>query len=197
VGTLSWLRATVSRFSAGADHARRRALIAERLAALDPGSLRARARELAGDAASVPVIVLAEALGARDPAAAAQAVALIAPAYNPPSPGAAPAGADAAVASLLSLLGRADPEAAAQDIAILVQAYAATAALIAAGGELDPPPVPLTRRIAPDGTLVEVDLSGRPFGEGPRACPAAEHALALAAGVLEARRFTRCAATST
>jgi hypothetical protein len=33
VGTLTWLRATVSRFAAGADHARRRAHIVELLPA--------------------------------------------------------------------------------------------------------------------------------------------------------------------
>jgi hypothetical protein len=219
VGTLSWLRATVSRFSAGADHARRRATIVARLATIDPAALRERARELAArhDPDSVPVIALAEALGARDPLAAAEAVATIAPFYNPapaattPSPaptapapaatasppaaGAAaataslPPAADVAVAGLLDVLPATEPEVAAQDVAILVQACAATAALIAAGGALDPPPVPITRRIAPDGTLVEVDLTGRPFGDGPRACPGAEHALALAAGVLESRRF--------
>jgi hypothetical protein len=179
VGTLSWLRATVSRFSAGPDHARRRAMIVARLATLDPAALRERARET-GDA----TLTLAEALGATDPRAAAAAVAEIAPHYNPPRHTDAPAAADAAVARLLTLLRQAEPEAAAQDIAILVQSHAATAALIAAGGKLDPPPVPITRRIAPDGELTDVDLAGRPFGAGPRACPGAEHALALAAGVL-------------
>jgi hypothetical protein len=192
VGSLTWLRATVSRFSAGPDHARRRALVVARLATLDPAELRERARERAptsGDPGLVPVIVLAEALGARDPIGAAAAVATIAPAYNPPpgpnasSPG-GDAAADDAVALLLALLPPGDLEAVAQDIAILVQACVATAALIAG----DDPPVALTRRIAPDGTLVEVDLTGLPFGAGPRACPGAEHALALAAGVVEARR---------
>jgi len=178
VGTLAWLRATVSRFAAGADHARRRAMIVARLATLDPAALRERARET-GDA----TLTLAEALGATDPRAAADAVAEIAPHYNPP-PGAPVPELGEPVARLLELLPQADPEAAAQDIAILVQSHAATAALIAAGGRLDPPPVPITRRIAPGGELVEVDLSGRPFGAGPRACPGAEHALALAQGVL-------------
>jgi hypothetical protein len=195
VGTLSWLRATVSRFAAGPDHARRRAMIVARLATLDPAALRDRALQT-GDA----TFTLAEALGASDARAAADAVAEIAPHYNPaptatppasavssaatpPAPTATPE-ADAAVARLLGLLPAAPPEAAAQQIAILVQSHAATAALISAGGELDPPPVPLTRRIAPTGELVEVDLTGNPFGAGPRACPGAEHALALTAGVL-------------
>jgi hypothetical protein len=180
VGTLSWLRATVSRFAAGPDHARRRALIVARLATLDAAALRERAREL-GDA----TVTLAEALGASDAGAAAEAVAEIAPHYNPaPAIGAATPAADAAVARLLALLPVAPPEAAAQQIAILVQSHAATSALIAAGGKLDPPPVPLTRRVAPSGELVEVDLTGQPFGAGPRACPGAELAVALAAGVL-------------
>jgi hypothetical protein len=182
VGTLSWLRATVSRFAAGPDHARRRAMIVARLATLDPAALHERARET-GDA----TLTLAEALGATDPRAAAGAVAEIAPYYNPPRPTPATPAADAAVAHLLTLLPAAPPEAAAQEIAILVQSHAATAALIAAAGALDPPPVPITRRIAPNGELVEVDLTGQPFGAGPRACPGAEHALALAAGVLAAR----------
>jgi hypothetical protein len=179
VGTLSWLRATVSRFAAGPDHARRRAMIVARLATLHPAALRKRARET-GDA----TFTLAEALGASDPRAAADAVAEIAPHYNP-APGTPIPNVDEPVARLLALLPAAPPEAAAQQIAILVQSHAATAALIAAGGKLDPPPVPLTRRIAPGGELVEVDLTGNPFGTGPRACPGAEHALALAAGVLD------------
>ena len=182
VGTLTWLRATVSRFAAGPDHARRRAMIVARLATLEPATLRERARET-GDA----TFTLAEALGATDARAAAVAVATIAPHYNPaPTPPAATAtpAVDAAVARLLALLPAAPPELAAQQIAILVQSHAATAALIAAGGKLDPPPVPITRRIAPTGELVEVDLTGQPFGAGSRACPGAELALALAAGVL-------------
>ena len=181
VGTLSWLRATVSRFAAGADHARRRAMIVARLAALEPAALRERALQT-GDA----TFTLAEALGASDPAVAADAVAAIAPHYNP-APGTPIPDLDEPVARLLALLPAAPPEAAAQQIAILVQSHAATSALIAAGGKLDPAPVPLTRRIAPDGELVEVDLTGNPFGAGARACPGAEHALALAAGVLAAR----------
>ncbi len=178
VGTLSWLRATVSRFSAGPDHARRRAMIVARLATLDPAALRERALQT-GDA----TFTLAEALGASDARAAADAVTEIAPHYNPAAGTRIP-DLDEPVARLLALLPAAPPEAAAQQIAILVQSHAATAALIAAGGELDPPPVPLTRRIAPGGELVEVDLTGMPFGAGPRACPGAELALALAAGVL-------------
>jgi hypothetical protein len=114
VGTLTWLRATVSRFAAGPDHARRRALIVARLATLDAAALRERAREL-GDA----TVTLAEALGASDAGAAAEAVAEIAPHYNPAPPwgqslirGTVPA--DAAVARRLGLLPAAPREAAAR-----------------------------------------------------------------------------------
>src|SRR3954462_39253 len=171
-------------------------MIVARLATLDRSALRERARET-GDA----TFTLAEALGASEPRAAAGAGGARAAHYNPapPAPVATPE-ADGAVARLLALLPAAPPEAAAQQIAILVQSHAATAALIAAGGALAPPappaarplappPVPLPRRIAPTGELVEVDLTGHPFGAGPRACPGAEHALALAEGVVENRRF--------
>src|SRR5262249_18526053 len=116
--------------------------------------------------------------------AASSAPANAAVAAGSAASGTVPARVDAAVARLLALLPPAEPEAAAQQIAILVQSHAATAALIAAAGKLDPPPVPTPRRIGPDGALVGVDLTGRPFGAGPRACPGAELARALAAGVL-------------
>ena len=77
---------------------------------------------------------------------------------------------------LLERLPAGDEEAVAQHVALLVQACEATAALIRG----DDPPVPSTKRLDPDGNVVVVDLAGRPFGEGRRACPAREHALALA-----------------
>jgi cytochrome P450 len=48
--------------------------------------------------------------------------------------------------------------------------------------------VPATRRLAPDGHLILVDLGGHPFGAGPRKCPGEAHARALAAGVVEGSR---------
>jgi cytochrome P450 len=115
------------------------------------------------------------------------------------------------VATLVGALGP-DPERAVPRIAILVQAHTATERLIADALELardvgrlrvdellertlrERTPVPGTRRVAPDGTVVALDFAeanrdgGPPvtFGWGPRACPGAEHALALAAGAIEA-----------
>ena len=48
------------------------------------------------------------------------------------------------------------------------------------------PPVQRTRRLAPDGSTVTLDISARTFGAGRRPCPGAGQAIALAAGVLDA-----------
>ena len=65
-------------------------------------------------------------------------------------------------------------------------AVEAVAAVLAAQ-----PPVPATRRRAPDGTLLLVGLGGGlAFGAGPRRCPGEAHALALATGVLDGARRT-------
>jgi hypothetical protein len=178
IGTMAWLRATVSRCAEGETHARRRALIEARLEALDPEDLRAAAtRETSVPLPYRPVAVLAAATGARDTAAVVDAVRVVAAAYHP---GTDAPGADAALRRLLALLPPGEPEAVAQHVALLVQACEATAALVR-GDDL---PVKTTKRLDPNGRPVVIDLAGRPFGEGPRACPGKEHALALAAGVL-------------
>jgi hypothetical protein len=198
-GTIAWLRATVSRFAEGETHARRRALIEAHLSELDPVALRAAARErrrsvAADDVPYLPVAVLAAATGvaAQDVAEAVVAVRVVAAAYHP---GTDAPGADAALARLIDLLPTGEPEAVAQHVALLVQACEATAALVRGGlarplDEVlrDAPPVRATRRLDPDGRLVEIPLDGHPFGAGPRACPGREHALALAAGVVEGAR---------
>jgi cytochrome P450 len=168
VGTVSWLRATVCRFSEGETHARRRALVERRLAGIDPERLQALTA-----AGASPVRALAGELGLGDVEAAVSAVAAV---YltGEPSPE-----ADAAVATLVAACGPGDEEAVAADIAILVQAANATAALIAGAD----PPVPATRRLGPDG-LVTLDLTGLPFGAGRHRCPGEAHARALAAGAL-------------
>ncbi|MFI1257614.1 hypothetical protein ACH4U6_28050 [Streptomyces netropsis] len=128
--------------------------------------------------------VLAEALGL--PEGLADDVAVVAKSYQPHT--AITEEADRAVTRLVEACGGVADEATANRIGLLVQACDATKALVAntAAGRTDPP-VPLTRRVAPDGTLVEVSLAEAPFGIGPHACPGREHALALAAGLVEAR----------
>lgn len=154
-------------------------MVAE-LSALDPNTLRLRAAER-GDG---PVEVLAEALGL--PAGLGDDVAVVAASYQPHT--AITEEADRAVARLIEACGGLADEATANRIGLLVQACDATKALVAhtVAGRTDPP-VPITRRVAPDGTLVEVSLAEVPFGIGPHACPGREHALALAAGLVEAR----------
>lgn len=168
---VAWLRSRVARFSEGAEHRRRRALVERVLSGVDVDGLRR-----AGD----PVAVLAEALGV--PRAVARDVTAVARCYQPHLP-VAP-GADEAVARLVAAFGGVWDEGTANRVGLLVQACDATRALVA-GVE---PPVPVTRRVAPGGEVVEVDLGGAWFGAGRHACPAREHALALAEG---ARRFHR------
>jgi cytochrome P450 len=195
-GGLAWLRATVSRFSNGETHRRRRALACGELARIDPGELRRATR--AGGAA---VDALAAALGLSAPVA--RQVAIVARAYHPDTAGSAEA--DRAVASLVDAFGGVPDEATAVRISLLVQACDATAALaetaiahtgnapaddVVAAVLRDDPPVRATRRVI-GGAVVTLDLTSArdthlPFGSGPRRCPGREHALALAAGTLEA-----------
>jgi hypothetical protein len=172
---MAWLRATVSRFANGETHARRRALVEARLAALDPAALATAATSprVGVPRPYLPVAVLAAATGVTDPVAAVVHTRVIAAAYHP---GTDAAGADDALAALLALLPPQQPEALAQHVALLVQACEATAGLIR-GDDL---PVKTTKRVAADGTIVAVDLAGRPFGEGARRCPGERHARALA-----------------
>ena len=163
-------------------------------------------------ATRVPGRVLAAALGAADPDLATDQLPVVAAAYLP---GAADRGqADASVARLAGLLPPGPDEHVAARIGLLVQAYAATAGLIgsavAAGLAAAPgiaaapapaaalvaqtlrgaPPVRQTRRVAPSGETIALDLTaGRDdpagpaaFGYGPHACPGAGPAAALAEG---------------
>ncbi|MDT7803117.1 MAG: hypothetical protein QOI78_6550 [Actinomycetota bacterium] len=214
-GGVAWLRASVARFSNGSDHVRRRGFALELLAEVDPQSLRdkafARTQRIMADvedvdvmaviARPVPVGVLAEALGLPDVSAE---VALVAAAYHPhvtPSDA-----AEASMGRLIEACGGKSDEVAAARIGLLVQACDATAGLIGntlsaslAGkpGELlaDPPVLRTRRRIG--GEDVTVDLTGTPFGAGPRECPGPAHAIALATGVLEALRGFRLTETET
>jgi hypothetical protein len=193
-GGMDRLRRSVSRFSTGREHAKRRAVIEALLAQIDPDALRAAARRLAeADPAPpvvprVPLTALAVALGAGEPAAVAALVPPVAAAYLPGSAGGGPA-ADAAADGLLGRLGAARA-------AVLVQSCLPVTAWVRTaldrGITLDEvlataPPVPATRRWR-DGETVAVPLDGIPFGEGPRRCPGVAHARALADGVLDALR---------
>jgi hypothetical protein len=169
-GGVAWLRASVVRFSSGVAHARRRAVVEAELAAVDPAEL----RELARLRRSGPVAVLAEALGL--PVAVAD-VEVVAGVYQPHLE--ITAEADEALARLVAACGGYD-EVTANRIGLLVQACAATANLVAGVH----PPVPATRRVAPDGTVVEIDLTDHPFGWGVHACPGERHALAIAEGLV-------------
>jgi hypothetical protein len=176
-GGVAWLRASVVRFSSGETHRRRRAMVVAELAAVDPEALRAMA---AGGAAG-PVEVLAVALGL--PADVADDVAVVAESYHPHT--AVTDEADLAVDRLVVACGGVADEATANRIALLVQACAATKALVENGiADRTDPPVPVTRRVAPDGTVVLVDLTDAPFGLGPHACPGRAHAEAIADGLV-------------
>ncbi len=197
-GGIAWLRATVSRFCNGETHRRRRALVCAELDRIDLAGLQGSTR-----AGNGPVEALAAALGLSAPVA--REVAVVAAAYHPHMP--ANAQADRAVARLVAAFGGVCDERTAIRISLLVQACDATTALIeralARAGEGSPeeavlavlrddPPVRATRRVVA-GEVVTLALTGAhdaylPFGSGPRRCPGREHALALAAGALEAAR---------
>ncbi|SDX83837.1 hypothetical protein SAMN05421504_1031033 [Amycolatopsis xylanica] len=206
-GTVGWLRTNVARFSTGQAHARRRSLVTEELAGFDPAWLRREAfdrtteAENSGpvDLKAIVVETLAAALGL--PAGLSADIAIVAKVYHPHVE--ATSVEDAAVARLAEACGGATEHTAAR-IGLLVQACDATAGLVenaldesgAAEEALaatlrERPPVSMTRRYK-DGRLVEIDLAGVPFGHGPKACPGQAHALAIAAGILDATRQAMC-----
>jgi cytochrome P450 len=155
--------------------------------------------DLAGPDAEAGVKFLTEVLAALDPAALGPAAPDPA-ALDPAAPD--PAAPDTAAPDPAAL-GPAGAERLANRIGLLEQACDATAALIgnslisafadpASADEViartiaEDPPVRRTRRLAPDGTGVTVDLSAHTFGAGRRPCPGQDQATALAAGVLDA-----------
>lgn len=204
VGTIGWLRASVSRFVNGPEHDARRARAQALIDGLDLERLHERARRHTGvgaDDRHVVAVVLAEALGADRPDDVAAAVLDCAAAYFPGADAAIEQRGDAAVRRLLELLGTDDLELTVARIAVLVQACDATALLIGTirSGSTEPP-LRAMRRVAlvdtsvagqaiAAGELVTCDLvqaSAGPleltFGHGPRACPAAPAAQAIATG---------------
>jgi len=105
-------------------------------------------------------------------------VAAVALAYQPHVP--VPPEVDAAADRLVAACGGRTEESAAR-VCVLVQAHAAMLALIARLRAADgAPAVPVTRRIAPDGREILVDLAAAPFGAGRHACPGQALALHLA-----------------
>jgi cytochrome P450 len=153
--TLAWLRETVSRFSEGSAHDRRRGLVVEELARLDPQALQLEAfagatavldvdtldEALTAVVRAVPTAVLGRAMGVTDLVALTAAVPVAAAVYLTGSDHAEP---DEAVATLVELL-RPTPtpqsvsndserseslEVTAARIAVLMQSCEATATLI-------------------------------------------------------------------
>ncbi|AXB48360.1 hypothetical protein A4R43_08420 [Amycolatopsis albispora] len=155
-GPIGWLRDHVARFSNGEDHRRRRALVTDLLAGIDPARL---------NHTTTPVAALADALGIpADPADVAE----VARVYHPhltPDPA-----AEQALTRLVDACGGTWDEPTAAKICLLVQARAGLAG-----------PVRVTRRQALDGRVVELDLleAGLPFGAGPHECPGQAHVAAL------------------
>lgn len=161
---VGWIRCMVPRFCEGAAHARRRDLAEQVIARIG------RPRR-----SSSPTATLLDAMGldrGLEPDVAAVALA-----YQPHVP--VPPEADAAADRLAAACGGRTEESAAR-VCVLVQAHAATLALIARPAGDSAPPVPATRRIAPDGHEILVDLAGAPFGAGRHACPGRALALYLA-----------------
>lgn len=147
VGSIGWLRAAVSRFANGPDHALRRARVIDELNGLAADLLRADAEQRARaviDAAAgagrievmsslarrVPMAVLAARLGIADAERAAEAVRVTAAAYFPGASPAAERAADVSTAELVGMLGPAEEQAVVAKIAVMVQGCDATAALI-------------------------------------------------------------------
>ncbi len=162
---VAWLRAHVARFCEGEAHRRRRQLAVSVIDGLT---------EL--PAAGSPTARILARLGL--PRELEPDVALVAAAYQPHAPQSA--AADAAADRLVAGCGG-RTEAAAATAGVLVQAHAATLALAEAlRTGSDARPVPDTRRIAPDGVEVLVDLAGAPFGRGAHRCPGQDLALELA-----------------
>lgn len=151
LGTIVWLRAAVSRFANGHDHARRRAILVREMRVLAPAALRADAERCAAriiEAAAaaeegsidvmttmarrVPMAVLAAALGVADPERAADAAIITAAAYFPGASPERERAGDGSTAELVGMLGPGADEVVAARIAVMIQACDATAALIAA-----------------------------------------------------------------
>ncbi|WP_203913617.1 hypothetical protein [Rhizocola hellebori] len=174
-GAVYWLRSRVARFSHGPEHAHRRALAVAEIARVDPSHAArlAVSRIAAGDSVRQAIIKAFSLV----PDKCVDLIIDVAPSYFDPSR------PTQSLEPLLDLLGR--DEATAARIGVLVQACEATAALV--DNDLVPP-ARTTKRVAPDGTLITLDLSELPFGAPPRECPGKDLALTIASAIVEARR---------
>ncbi|MFI6299625.1 hypothetical protein ACIBEJ_49080 [Nonomuraea sp. NPDC050790] len=203
-GTLAWLRAHVSRFASGPVHAARRREVVELLAAFDPAELRARARELAHVPAEE---VAARCFGVTQVAAVAAAAGGYLSGETSPE-------ADAAVRELMPLgvpMITVLLQAHASTAALIANALAHEDGVTPVEDLLHEtlrhdPPLTRTRRagleidlvaanrdpdVFPDPDRFDPSRGRTPhltFGHGVRPCPAADHALAIAAGYLEGNR---------
>ncbi|MEU1727751.1 cytochrome P450 [Actinomadura sp. ATCC 39365] len=215
-GTLAWLRAHVSRFSTGETHAERRRLVVERLSALDPAALRTAARsatrDRGGDWRGVPTAVLGAALGVPDTSAVPAAASGYLSGEGGPQADAAVAqllGLTDLPAVTLLLQGHAATEALIENALAHAVPGDDPEAVLRETLRQDPPLKASRRLDTRTGEEVTIDLvaanrdpevfadpdrfdaSRDPaphltFGDGLRPCPAPAHALALAAGVLDA-----------
>jgi hypothetical protein len=174
-GAVYWLRSRVARFSSGPEHTRRRALAVAEIARVDPSHAArlAASRIAAGDSVRQAIIKAFSLV----PDKAVNLIIDVAPSYfDPTRP-------TDSLEPLLDLLGRDDATVA--RIGVLIQACEATAALI--DNDLVPP-ARTTKRVAPDGTLITLDLAELPFGAPPRECPGKDLALAIATAIAHALR---------
>lgn len=206
------VQASMARFSEGDAHSRRRAVAESHLARLSPDKLRAAAKQRTASilegrdeiemmtevARTVPVAALAFALGAAeaDLDAVVSATQRLCAALAPPL-GTEPDDGWREVELLGKLLGlktEARSDETVNVVALLFQAMDATAGFIGnallAGDGAAQQTVIRTYRTGPDGARLAIALddfsSNLPFGAGHHQCPGESHALALAAGALEA-----------
>jgi hypothetical protein len=164
-GGMAWLRGHVVRFCEGAEHERRRAQTQALLASIADAPFVADPTRSLLAALQLPLELAGD-------------VALASAAYQPHAPQSD--AADAAADRLVAACGG-RTEAAATRVCVLVQAHAACTALVERiRARSAQPPLAATRRIAPDGEQVEVDLSGAHFGRGVHRCPGETLALRLA-----------------
>ncbi|SDL65354.1 hypothetical protein SAMN05421874_12621 [Nonomuraea maritima] len=216
-GTLAWLRSRVSRFCAGQEHAERRRPLVDLLDALDPAELRAAARALTlereGRRRGVPAAVLGAALGVHDTRAVPAAAAGYLSGEESPQADAAVADLlEQTGVPVITLLLQAHAATEGLIENALAHDRGGDVETLLHETLRHDPPLQATRRLdTRTGEKLTIDLvavnrdpdvfpdperfdsaRGRTphltFGSGVRPCPAPDHALALAAGVLEALR---------